>query len=78
MRENIFAYTPPGADMPPYISINHEENGNVSVTVRSSKDLGSATGYIELSKEEWRNLLREATTHTAQQVRVEREKPQVA
>lgn len=78
MRENIFAHTPPGADMPPYISINREENGNVSITVRSPKELGSGCGCIELSNEEWHSLLREATMKVAMQVRIERDKAEVA
>lgn len=35
MRENLFAYTAPGIEMPGYVSINREENGDVSVTVRA-------------------------------------------
>lgn len=34
MRENLFAYTPPGVAPPPYISINREEDGTISLTVR--------------------------------------------
>ena len=34
MRENLFAYTPVSASPPPYISINREEDGMISITVR--------------------------------------------
>lgn len=40
-RRNIFAYTPPDSNYPPYISINREADGSVTVTVRD----GSATAY---------------------------------
>jgi hypothetical protein len=42
MRTNLAAYTAPGCKYPEFISINKEENGNISVTVRSPrKDDGS-------------------------------------
>lgn len=31
---NLFAYTAPGGDYPGYVSINSDDAGNVSVTVR--------------------------------------------
>jgi hypothetical protein len=34
MYKNIYAYTPPGS-APPFISINEDEEGIVSLTVRS-------------------------------------------
>jgi hypothetical protein len=34
MFENLFAYTPEGIPNPPYLSINREEDGRISVTVR--------------------------------------------
>ena len=37
MRENIFAYTEPGCDYPQFISVNREESGEISITVRSAK-----------------------------------------
>jgi len=33
-RENIAAYTAPGTTYPEYVSVNKEEDGRVSVTVR--------------------------------------------
>jgi hypothetical protein len=35
MRKNIFAHTDPG-NYPQYVSINREENGDISLTVRSA------------------------------------------
>lgn len=54
MPKNIFAYTPPGSE-PPYISIN-ETNGVVTVTVRSTKELGGATAAIVLSDDKLTEL----------------------
>ena len=51
MQKNIYAYTPPGADFPPYVSIN-ELNGIVTVTVRSPKGIGGATATIVLPEDE--------------------------
>jgi hypothetical protein len=36
MRENIFAHTDPGTNYPQYVSINKEEDGKISLTVRSA------------------------------------------
>jgi hypothetical protein len=52
---NIFAFTPSGADMPPYLSINRVAAG-VEIHVRSCKELGSATAVIALSMVEFDNL----------------------
>lgn len=44
MRRNLFAYTVPGSNYPEYISINKEDDGLVSVTVRSAVKLEGACG----------------------------------
>jgi hypothetical protein len=36
-QRNIFAYTAPGSDYPPYVSLN-EVNGEVQLTVRGRYD----------------------------------------
>ena len=68
MSDNIFAYTAPGADMPPYLSINREKNGNVGVTVRG---VSGVTAYIELADELWKNLLRDGTCNMAAKMRAD-------
>lgn len=37
MRQCLFAYTAPGADYPEYVSINREDDGRVTITVRGPK-----------------------------------------
>lgn len=65
-QRNIFAYTPPGAALPPYISVN-ERNGEIVVTVRSQG--AESPSEIKLprdqAKELYRALLREVTPTTA-------------
>lgn len=38
MRKNIFAYTPVTDTNPPFLSINAETNGEITVIVRSDDD----------------------------------------
>jgi hypothetical protein len=58
-RHNIFAHTSPGCFQPEYISINREEDGQVTITVRNRRkenfDCGE-TAEITLSIEEARKL----------------------
>lgn len=59
MRHNVFAYTAPGVNYPQFISINREENGEVSITVRSAAWGDGTCGDVAtavLSLEEFRNL----------------------
>lgn len=35
--KNIWSYTPPGNEYPPYVSINETERGDVEITVRAPK-----------------------------------------
>lgn len=51
MQRNIYAYTAPGADMPDYISINEQANGEVVVTVRSKQ-----TVAVTVSADEFRRM----------------------
>ena len=46
-RKCLGAFTPIEHPYPPYISINREEDGSVSVTVRSSSKMSSVTGFHE-------------------------------
>lgn len=36
MTDNLFAYTAPGSSYPGFVSINREQNGDVTVTVRAA------------------------------------------
>ena len=47
MSENLAAFTPVEHPYPPYISINREDDGNISITVRSSRKLHPVTGFYE-------------------------------
>lgn len=57
MRRNIFAYTPVGFN-PPFISINDEGNGTVSIIVRGEarENEGAHIGQITLDREQWGKL----------------------
>lgn len=46
MLTNLAAYTAPGCNYPEFISINKEENGNISVTVRSPRKDDQTCGDI--------------------------------
>lgn len=52
---NIFAYTAPGADFPPYLSINRV-GATVEVTVRSPKERGGYTALIALPAAEYERM----------------------
>lgn len=52
---NLFAYTPPGADFPPYLSINRFGE-RVEVTVRGTKEHGGYTAMIALPAAEYERL----------------------
>ena len=36
MRENVFAYTDLGCNHPQYLSVNREDSGEISITVRAA------------------------------------------
>jgi hypothetical protein len=74
---NISAITSPEAQFPPYISINEEKDGQISVTVRSEAKDGTcgSTSMVVLSCEEFRQLSRDCTTYIARRVRRENEQP---
>lgn len=59
---NLGAYTPPGANYPPYISINTTRTGTVQVTVRGPVTEGreGPCASIEMTVLEFHNLLRDA------------------
>lgn len=52
MRTNIHAFTESRADYPAYVSINREESGVVTLTVRSRGNGGNSIGTIVLSPEQ--------------------------
>ena len=47
-RTNIYAFTEPTPGYPAYVSVNAEEDGKISITVRSQGDGGTKVGTIEL------------------------------
>jgi len=50
MPKNIFAYTAPGADYPEFLSINREDDGRVTVTVRGpSQRVETTEGNWQIS-----------------------------
>ena len=52
-RENLYAYTEPSSEgnfYVGYLSLNREENGDVTLTVRSADDTGSKQGTIVLPR----------------------------
>lgn len=55
-RKNIFAFTEPGNEFPGYISINREENGDVSVTVRMRGNGGRDTATFSLPPEKFAEM----------------------
>lgn len=61
---NLGAYTAVDGQMPPYISVNRDRDGSVTVDVRSAAVMGTdgfmaygPTGHIRLSAAEWAILL---------------------
>jgi hypothetical protein len=59
MRRNLFAYTATGINYPEYVSVNREDNGTVSITVRNkAKEDGSCgdTASVELEASEVSDL----------------------
>lgn len=51
-RHNLAAYTPAGASYPAYISINAEDDGRVSITVRSDVEDGGGHAVIYLDRQQ--------------------------
>lgn len=56
-RVNVFAYTAPGAHYPPYLSINREEDGRLTITVRGIHRLTIDHQVIELPLAEFRKMI---------------------
>jgi hypothetical protein len=58
---NLFAYTETRyKDYPGFISINKEEEGDVSISVRSPERGGMEVAAIRMSHEQFQNLLYES------------------
>jgi hypothetical protein len=53
VRENLFAYTPPGGLSPEHISVKSNSDGGVEITVRS---LGGGLASIDLPPDEMEAL----------------------
>lgn len=51
MRTNLYAYTEPQGSFPAYVSVNREEDGRVTMTVRERGHNGERMATIELSDE---------------------------
>jgi hypothetical protein len=58
MKLNIFAYTAPNQGMPPFVSVNVEEDGRVMITVRSSEADGGGCGQAEIPRTQIPDLIR--------------------
>jgi len=57
--DNIFAYTVPGVNYPAFVSVNRDENGGVTIIVRSKANPDGSCGptaQITLESEELKNL----------------------
>lgn len=66
-QKNLSAYTPPGVNYPPYISINEVE-GAVEITVRSDVTPEGACGsqaMIRIEKRKFESLASEALAQLA-------------
>lgn len=67
---NIAAFTASESEYPAFISINHADEGSVSISIRSAKKLSEDHGYnvpgndaeIILTRDEFAKLLEEAGT----------------
>lgn len=59
MQKNIYAYTAPGADLPDYVSVNEQSNGEVVLTVRSKQ-----TVSVTMSADEFRRMSDAIETET--------------
>ena len=62
MLHNIHAYTEQSNDYPAYISINRDETGKHTVTVRSRGDGGRNVVTIELTPEQLEALATDVIT----------------
>lgn len=51
MLHNLHAYTESGQDYPAYVSINRDDAGKLTITVRSRGDAGRNVGVIAVSPE---------------------------
>ncbi len=51
MRTNLYAYTEAHNQYPAYVSVNREEDGRLTMTVRERGHDGNKTATIELSEE---------------------------
>ena len=49
MRTNLYAYTEPQGSFPAYVSVNREEDGRVTMTVRERGHNGEKAATVELS-----------------------------
>ena len=61
-RRCLAAYTPPGADFPPYVNFTQTDPNRVVITVRG-KGGGNVTGEIALSMPDFVALLAEAASN---------------
>lgn len=54
---NIFAYTAPHSSLPPFISINVEDDGRVMLHVRSSEADGGGQAVAEIPRSQIPDLI---------------------
>lgn len=63
MRTNIYAHTERQAQYPAYLSINKEDSGHITVTVRSRGDGGRNVATIEMPPEALEVMAAELMAH---------------
>lgn len=66
MQHNIHAFTEAHHDYPAYISINRDEAGKYSITVRSRGNDGRDMAKIELSPEQLESLAADVLAYLCQ------------
>lgn len=59
-NKTVYAYTPPGADFPPFVNLSRQEGGPYTLTVRSQGNGGRDIGSIALYPEAVEVLATEA------------------
>ena len=63
MRTNIYAHTETTPQSPAYLSINKEDGGQITVTVRSRGDGGRNVATIEMAPEALEAMATELMAH---------------
>jgi hypothetical protein len=65
MSANIFAYTAPGCNYPEYISVNEDDEKNVTITVREARQSDGGCGHtvcVMLTQEQFKIFSKQLTS----------------